>query len=127
MRNLEDLNFINTYRSLPQDFYHLVEPTPFDRPHLVAFNKDATELIDLNPDAAKKPEFVNYLSGVKALPGSDPLAMAYTGHQFGVYNPDIGDGRAILLGEVKNSRSESWDLHLKGSGRTKYSREKRYY
>ncbi|HVY54391.1 MAG TPA: YdiU family protein, partial [Thermodesulfobacteriota bacterium] len=66
--------------------------------------------------------FVEYFSGRKLLPGSEPLAMYYTGHQFGVYNPDIGDGRAILLGEVRNGEGLKLDLHLKGAGRTKYAR-----
>ncbi len=122
MKKLAELNFENTYRGLPEDFYQLVEPTPFNNPHLVCFNPDAMELIDLKPDQANEPEFVKYFSGNESIPGSDPLAMYYTGHQFGVYNPDIGDGRAILLGEVKNSKGELWNLHLKGSGRTKYSR-----
>lgn len=122
MRKLTNLQFENTYRSLPESFYDLVKPTPFDNPHLVAFNIDAAELIDLDPNEAESADFADYASGKKIIPGSDPLAMAYTGHQFGVYNPDIGDGRAILLGEVKNNKGESWDLHIKGSGRTKYSR-----
>lgn len=122
MRKITDLNFKNTYRELPEDFYDLVKPTPFNNSHLVAFNKDAAELIDLDPAEAENPNFSDYISGKKVIPGSDPLAMAYTGHQFGVYNPDIGDGRAILLGEIRNNKGEIWDLHLKGSGRTKYSR-----
>ncbi|GJM16062.1 MAG: UPF0061 protein [Thermodesulfobacteriota bacterium] len=122
MRKITDLQFENTYRKLPEDFYHLVKPTPFNNPHLVAFNTDAAALIDLDSREAQSPEFSDYISGKKTLPGSDPLAMYYTGHQFGVYNPDIGDGRAILLGEVRNNKGESWDLHLKGSGRTEFSR-----
>src|SRR5687767_3805903 len=62
------------------------------------------------------------LTGAKPLPGSEPLAMLYAGHQFGAYVPQLGDGRAILLGEVRNGRGERWDLHLKGCGRTPYSR-----
>lgn len=122
MRNVADLNFENTYRSLPDDFYQIVKPTPFNNPHLVCFNPDAGALIDLCPNQAQTAEFIGYFSGNEPIPGSDPIAMYYTGHQFGVYNPDIGDGRAILLGEVKNSKGKRWDLHLKGSGRTKYSR-----
>ncbi|MEE9239032.1 MAG: YdiU family protein, partial [Thermodesulfobacteriota bacterium] len=122
MRKIEELKFDNTYRKLPEEFYHLVKPTPLKNPHLVCFNSDAGSLIDLDPNEAKKPDFIEYFSGHKLIPGSDPLAMYYTGHQFGVYNPDIGDGRAILLGEVRNSVDEKWDIHLKGSGRTHYSR-----
>jgi len=122
MLKMAELKFDNTYRKLPEDFYHLVNPTPLKNPHLVCFNSEAAALIDLDPNEAVKPEFVEYFSGNRLVPGSDSLAMYYTGHQFGVYNPDIGDGRAILLGEVRNSAGEKWDLHLKGSGRTRYSR-----
>ena len=104
MRKITDLEFDNTYRKLPEEFYDLVKPTPLSNPDLVSFNSDAAALIDLDPTQAELPEFADYLSGKKMLPGSDPLAMYYTGHQFGVYNPDIGDGRAILLGEVRNNR-----------------------
>lgn len=122
MLKLHELSFDNTYKKLPEDFYDLVSPKGFLNPYLVAFNTDAAELLDLDPKEALTPEFVEYFSGKKTLPGSEPLAMYYTGHQFGVYNPDIGDGRAILLGEVRNKKGEKWDLHLKGSGRTRYSR-----
>jgi protein adenylyltransferase len=122
MRKLEELNFDNTYRRLPEEFYELVKPTPFENPHLVSFNPDAAALIELDPEEARKPELTDYLSGRKLLLGSEPLAMYYTGHQFGVYNPDIGDGRAVLLGEVRNSAGKKWDLHLKGAGRTRYAR-----
>lgn len=122
MKKISNLKFENTYRFLPEDFYHLVKPTPFINPHIVAFNNDAANLIDLDPGEADNHDLADYLTGKKILSGSDPLAMAYTGHQFGVYNPDIGDGRAILIGEVRNNKGEIWDLHLKGSGRTNYSR-----
>jgi len=122
MPKIPELKFDNTYRRLPGDFYHLVKPTALKNPKLVCFNTDAASLIDLDPSEAIRAEFIEYFSGHKLIPGSDPLAMYYTGHQFGVYNSDIGDGRAILLGEVRNSEGEKWDLHLKGSGRTRYSR-----
>lgn len=122
MRKLDELSFDNTYGRLPEDFYERVNPTPFGNPHLVSFNPDAAALIGLDPAEAHKPEFLDYFSGKKLLPGSEPVAMYYTGHQFGVYNPDIGDGRAILLGEVRNSAGEKRDLHLKGAGRTRYAR-----
>ena len=122
MRKLNELEFDNTYRRLPGDFYDLVRPTPFGNPRLVAFNPDAAGLIGLDPDEAHNPDLVEYFSGRKLLPGSEPVAMYYTGHQFGVYNPHIGDGRAILLGEVRNGQGRKYDLHLKGAGRTKYAR-----
>ncbi len=122
MRKITELEFDNTYSNLPEDFYQRVNPTPFENPRLVSFNPDAACLIGLDPEEAYHPEFVRYFSGGKPIPGSDPVAMYYTGHQFGVYNPDIGDGRAILLGEVRNSEGRKWDLHLKGAGRTRFAR-----
>ena len=81
MRKIEELKFDNTYRELPEKFYHLVKPTPLKNPHLVCFNSDAGSLIDLVPNEAKKPDFIEYFSGHKLIPGSDHLAMYYTGHQ----------------------------------------------
>ena len=74
------------------------------------------------PPRAPRPEFLRYASGAESIPGSDPVAMLYAGHQFGSFVPQLGDGRAILLGEVVNSRGDRWDLHLKGSGPTPFSR-----
>ena len=122
MRTLADLPFDNTYARLPATFYQHVEPTPVPDPYLVAFNADAARLIDLDPSEATKPEFVEYFAGNTLLPGSQPVAMKYAGHQFGSWVPQLGDGRAILLGEVRSAAGERWDLHLKGSGKTMFSR-----
>src|SRR5215210_2341670 len=122
MRTLADLPFDNTYARLPAAFYQRVDPTPVPDPYLVAFSPDAARLIDLDPAAARGPDFVQYFAGNKKLPGSDPVAMKYAGHQFGTYVPQLGDGRAILLGEVRNAAGERWDLHLKGAGKTAFSR-----
>lgn len=121
MRRLEELQFDNTYARLPATFYSKVNPAKFPDPYLVSFNA-AAELIDLDPREAERPEFVEYFGGGRVLPGAEPLAMLYAGHQFGSYVPQLGDGRAILLGEVRNARGEKWDLHLKGAGQTPYSR-----
>jgi hypothetical protein len=123
MRTLEQLNFHNSFAELPEAFHAKLAPTPMPAPYLVSFNADAARLIDLHPDEALRPEFAEYFSGSRALPGADPLAMLYAGHQFGHYVPQLGDGRAILLGEVRNSRGESWDLQLKGAGLTPFSRQ----
>ncbi len=123
MKTLEQLQFDNTYARLPAAFHARLDPTPLGSPHLASFNPRAAELIDLHPDQAARPEFVDYLSGARKLPGSEPLAMLYAGHQFGRYVPQLGDGRAILLGEVRNRRGEKWDLQLKGSGLTPFSRD----
>jgi len=123
MRKITALTFDNTYARLPDGFFERVTPMPFDTPHLVSFNPGAANLIDLDPDEAKTPEFAEYACGKRTLPGSDPVAMLYSGHQFGHYVPQLGDGRAILLGEVRNARGEKWDLHLKGAGLTRFSRD----
>ena len=123
MRKLETLNFDNTYARLPEVFFERVMPTGFDASHLVSFNPAAAALIDLDPDEAKRPEFHEAMGGKLLLPGSEPIAMLYAGHQFGHYVSPLGDGRAILLGEVRNRRDEKWDLHLKGAGLTRFSRD----
>ena len=123
-RSLETLSFDNTYACLPEAFYSKLNPTPFSEPpHLVSFNAAAAELADLDLNEAKRPEFSGVFGGSLLVPGMAPLAMIYSGHQFGVYAPQLGDGRAILLGEVKNERGEKWDLHLKGAGMTPFSRD----
>jgi len=123
-RRLETLAFDNTYARLPEAFYARLSPTPFsDAPYLVSFNPSAAELIDLDPEQAKRPEFAGMFGGSLRAPGMDPLAMLYSGHQFGVYVPQLGDGRAILLGEATNEQGERWDLHLKGAGVTPFSRD----
>jgi uncharacterized protein YdiU (UPF0061 family) len=123
MRTLEELSFDNTYQQLPQTFYSRLAPTPLSGAFLVSFNPEAAALLDLHPAEGARRELVEYLSGMRTLPGSAPVAMCYSGHQFGHYVARLGDGRAILLGEVRNARGEKWDLHLKGAGQTPYSRQ----
>lgn len=122
MNTLATLNFDNRFARLPKALFSRVEPRGFARPHLVAFNPDVAALLNLDPAEASTPAFCAFLGGQKVLPGSEPLAMKYTGHQFGIYNPDLGDGRGLLLGQVRNEKGELWDLHLKGAGPTPYSR-----
>jgi uncharacterized protein YdiU (UPF0061 family) len=122
MHKLTKLSFDNTYARLPDSFRQQVNPTPITDPYLVSFNANAAKLIDLDPSEASTPLFVEAFAGNQLLPGSDPIAQRYAGHQFGVYVPQLGDGRAILLGEVRNARGGKWDLHLKGAGRTAFSR-----
>ncbi len=122
MHSLDELPFDNSYARLPDAFRQRVDPTAVPDPHLVAFNPDAAALIDLDPNQSRRLEFAQAFAGNAILPGSEPVAMKYAGHQFGTYVPQLGDGRAILLGEVRNSRGERWDLHLKGAGPTAFSR-----
>jgi uncharacterized protein YdiU (UPF0061 family) len=122
MATLERLRFDNSYARLHPSLYQVVEPTPLSNPYLVAFNPDAAALVDLDPASRDDPDAPRYLSGSKRLPGAEPIAMLYAGHQFGVWVPQLGDGRAILLGQAVNARGERWDLHLKGAGQTRFSR-----
>lgn len=124
LHSLEQLQFDNSFGRLPEVFYSRLSPTPFARPpFLVSLNPQVAELIGLHPGEAAREEFLRCLTGQQVWPGSDPLAMLYAGHQFGHYVPQLGDGRAILLGEVRNARGEKWDLQLKGCGFTPYSRQ----
>jgi uncharacterized protein YdiU (UPF0061 family) len=123
-RMLETLQFDNSYARLPPAFYAKLNPTPFSLPpYLVHANSAAADLIDLDPEQFSRPEFAALFGGSALASGMEPLAMLYSGHQFGVYVPQLGDGRAILLGEATNSRGERWDLHLKGAGLTPFSRD----
>lgn len=88
----------------------------------MSFNPGAAQLIGLSDTESEREEFAKYFSGNRLLPGSEPLAMLYAGHQFGHYVHQLGDGRAILLGEIKNYSGEYWDVQLKGAGPTPYSR-----
>ncbi|WP_173051457.1 protein adenylyltransferase SelO [Nitrospira sp. KM1] len=123
-QTLETLRFDNTYARLPESFYAKQNPTPFTSPpYFIHANRSAIELIDLDHGECSRPEFAALFGGSMLAPGMDPLAMLYSGHQFGVYVPQLGDGRAILLGEVRNERGQKWDLHLKGAGMTPFSRD----
>jgi uncharacterized protein YdiU (UPF0061 family) len=122
MKSLDQLAFDNRYATLPEQFHTRLAPTPVPDPYLVACNPDALELLGLSPETVRTREFVEMFSGNAPLPGSDPLAAIYAGHQFGHYVPQLGDGRAILLGEVVRESGQRWELQLKGAGRTPYSR-----
>ena len=121
-RPLEALRWDNSYSRLPAAFFERVVPTPLPEPYLVAFNRDAAALLELDPADAMRPEFLAALNGDRALPGTTPIATIYAGHQFGVWVPQLGDGRAILLGEVVTENHARWDVQLKGSGPTRFSR-----
>ena len=122
MKRLDELVFDNSYSRLPSQFHEWVTPTAVPEPFLVAFNPDAARLLDLDPACAREQSFVETFAGNCPLPGGAPIAMRYSGHQFGHYVSQLGDGRALLLGEVRNSTGEKWDLHLKGAGMTPFSR-----
>ena len=135
-RTLQTLTFDNRFtRELPADpktanyrravagaCYSRVLPTPVPRPTLVAYAREVAELLDLTAATCTSPEFAEVFAGNRCLPGMDPHAMRYGGHQFGHWAGQLGDGRAIILGEVVNSRGNHWALQLKGAGPTPYSR-----
>ena len=98
MDTLEELSFDNTYAQLPDVFYERVKPTPFPNPYVVSVNPGAADLLNLDQGEFARPDFAEYFCGAKLLPGSDPIAMLYSGHQFGHYVPQLGDGRAIHVG-----------------------------
>jgi uncharacterized protein YdiU (UPF0061 family) len=113
--------FENTFAKLPKDFYHLQSPSRVPNPRLIIFNHKLAE--NLGGDAQVEDSLLpEVFSGNKVLEGSEPLAQAYAGHQFAHFVPQLGDGRALLLGEVRDRQGQLWDVQLKGSGPTPFSR-----
>ena len=119
---LAALHWDNSFARLPDAYYQRVSATPLPDPYLIAFNPDVAALLDLDPGSATTAEFVAVMSGNGRLGAMDPLAAIYAGHQFGVWVPELGDGRAILLGEVLTADQRRWEVQLKGAGMTRYSR-----
>src|SRR5580692_3954502 len=114
--------FENTYARLPQRFSAQLAPTPVAAPHLVKLNVELARSLGIDPDALMSTQGVDILAGNRVAEGSEPIALAYAGHQFGHFVPQLGDGRAILLGEVVGRDGVRYDVQLKGSGPTPYSR-----
>ena len=114
--------FQNTYAALPANFFARVAPTPVTAPRLIKLNRHLAIQLGLDPDRLASPEGVEILAGKRIPDGADPIAMAYAGHQFGHFVPQLGDGRAILLGEVIDANGVRRDIQLKGSGPTPFSR-----
>lgn len=112
----------NSRREVSGACYSLVTPTPVADPALLAYSREAAELLDLSENACCSSLFTEVFSGNRLLPGMRPYAMCYGGHQFGSWAGQLGDGRAINLGEIVNHRDERWVLQLKGAGPTPYSR-----
>src|SRR5690606_9774839 len=99
-----------------------VKPKPVRDPQLVAYAREVAELLDLDEAQCRTELFTQVFSGNQLLPGMDTHANCYGGHQFGSWAGQLGDGRAINLGEVLNHNGEHWTLQLKGAGPTPYSR-----
>ncbi|MFT6957420.1 MAG: hypothetical protein ACJAYC_002431, partial [Halieaceae bacterium] len=114
--------FDNSYARLPEQFFSRLQPTPVSHPGSIRVNKTLAEFINIDAQWLASPEGVNVIAGNAVPAGADPIATVYAGHQFGSYNPQLGDGRAIMLGEVLANDGKRYDIQLKGSGRTPYSR-----
>ena len=117
-----EISFDNTYAMLPEAFYERVAPTKVAAPKLVALNDALAKRLRIDPAFLKSPSGVAILAGNATAFGSEPIALAYAGHQFGSFVPQLGDGRAVLLGEVVDAECKRYDLQLKGSGPTRFSR-----
>ena len=115
-------SFDNTYARLPERFFARVNPTPVAAPRLIKLNVELARCLGLDPNALASEQGVQILAGNRVGEGSEPLAEAYAGHQFGQFVPQLGDGRANLLGEVMGRDGTRHDIQLKGSGPTPFSR-----
>ena len=114
--------FDNTYARLPDHFHSFVAPAHVPNPKLIRLNKALAEDLGLDLVWLKSPSGLAMLAGNTLPKGAEPLAQAYGGHQFGGWVPQLGDGRAILLGEILNLSDQRRDIQLKGAGRTPFSR-----
>ncbi|MCB1504715.1 MAG: YdiU family protein [Hyphomicrobiaceae bacterium] len=114
--------FDNSYQRLPDRFFARIKPTPVSQPQLIKVNVGLAELLGLDATALASEAGVQMLAGNRLPAGSEPIAMAYAGHQFGGFSPQLGDGRAILLGEIVGRDGVRRDVQLKGSGPTPFSR-----
>lgn len=115
------MRFLNSYARLPETFFERINPEPVAAPALIRLNRELAARMELDlPES--DDELAQVFSGNRILPGAEPIAQAYAGHQFGQFVPQLGDGRAHLLGEAVNAAGERFDIELKGSGRTRFSR-----
>jgi len=114
--------FTPRYCRLPERFYERFRPEPVSAPRLIAFNRALAEELGFHLEAFRADEAARYFAGNAVPAGSEPVAQAYAGHQFGGFVPRLGDGRAVLLGEVVDKHGRLRDIQLKGAGRTPFSR-----
>ena len=116
------ISFDNTYAQLPEHFFAKQEPARVPEPQLIRLNHELAATLSIDTDWLESADGVAMLAGNAIPEGAEPIAQAYAGHQFGGFSPQLGDGRAILLGEVVDTTGRRHDLQLKGSGRTPFSR-----
>ncbi len=115
--------FDTSYAQLPGALFARVEPYGASKPNLIRVNQALAEVLGFRLDGVNDDEIAEIFVGNQLAVGDQPLAMAYAGHQFGHFNPGLGDGRAMLLGEVIGNDGRRYDIQLKGSGQTPYSRQ----
>lgn len=116
------ISFDNTYAKLPERFYANQIPAQVPEPELILINRALASQLSIDADYLESSEGISVLAGNSVPEGAQPISQAYAGHQFGGFVPQLGDGRAILLGEVMGTNGKRYDLQLKGSGRTPFSR-----
>jgi len=114
--------FDNSFARLPERFFARLPPTPVSEPRLIRLNESLATQLGLSPERLITSEGLEVLSGNRVPESAEPLAMAYAGFQFGNWVPQLGDGRAILLGELIDRDGVRRDVQLKGAGRTPFSR-----
>ncbi|MBV1868162.1 MAG: YdiU family protein [Marinosulfonomonas sp.] len=117
-----EIPFDNTYGTLPERFFTRQPPAPVAQPSMISVNRDLASELGINADWLASDAGLSVLAGNSVPEGADPLAQVYAGHQFGGWSPQLGDGRAVLLGEVVDRAGQRRDIQLKGAGRTPYSR-----
>lgn len=119
--SLSQIPFDNSYARLPEHFYHKVKPAPLSNGQLVSSNSELAQQIGLDPCSIDPQQLADLMTGQTEFSGATPLAMKYAGHQFGQYNPDLGDGRGLLIGEScfqdENGIEKRYDWHLKGQAK----------
>jgi uncharacterized protein YdiU (UPF0061 family) len=113
----------NSYARLPEHFFARLDPIPVAKPRLIKFNQSLAAELGLDVSGLDADALAELFSGNLMLPNAEPIAMAYAGHQFGHFVPKLGDGRAILLGELRDLAGVRRDIQLKGCGRTPFSRD----
>jgi len=116
------VNLDNSYARLPREFHATVKPDAVAKPSLLAWNKMLAADLGIGSTVDDESALARVFSGSELPPGAQPIAMAYAGHQFGHFAPQLGDGRAALLGEIVTDTGDRYDIQLKGSGRTTFSR-----
>ncbi|AKH69221.1 hypothetical protein IMCC21906_01543 [Spongiibacter sp. IMCC21906] len=122
MTPAKKLSFDNSYARLPEGFYSRQLPATTPQPGLIRVNRDLATALNIDADWLASDDGLAMLAGNQMPEGADPIATVYAGHQFGSFNPQLGDGRAILIGEVLDQQGQRFDIQLKGAGRTPYSR-----